>query len=424
METAVKPTEPVVLPMPLVEGGQVKNLPSVTGAMEIQSSNHIVLVRPKHVDDARDAEIQAAAQAVVAAILENPSDISLTASVYGLGADAEAANAENVSLVDTKIGPVMKEIGTESQLGKSLVQIKANLDLVNPHIVGQTPVEFTDAVTKPRMWGLLGKQIVNQVVSRLPVGGAEVMTVINGRRDTVRETVATLKGHLWAERDKALRHAVELAQVADRLADTQDALQEATYQGQLMWQGLSRALDAEIDPVRKQALTYLVNDLAVKVVDLQTVDQLNIQSRMGAETLINNCRGIQILVSRVTNTLLPSVLTALAVKAAAAQQAELASAAQAIGAAAGDTIAQTAKDIGGVSVAIAKANANALIDVNKLEEACAAYEAMQKELDQVVADAEQNARGISVRLSALNGRMRDRADPQTAARRAKELAGV
>lgn len=410
--------------LPPLEVTEVNNLPSVVGAMEIQKPDAIVPVRPKHVDDMRDAEIRAAAAEVVKAILANPSDVSVTTSVYGLGADAEAANSDNVALVDQKIGPVLNEIGTESMLGKSLTQIKANLDLVNPHVVGQTKVEFTDVVTKPRAWGLLGSSIVNQVVSRLPVGGVEVMTVINGRRDTIRDTVSTLKGHLLTERDKALRNAIELGQVADRLADTQGDLQEAIYQGQLIWASLSPALAQETDPVRKQALMYLVSDLGVKVVDLQTVDQLNIQSRLGAETLINNCRGIQVLVSRVTNTLLPSVMNALAVKAAAAQQAQLVAAARGIGQAAGETIAQTAKDIGQVSVDIAKANSDALIDVSKLEEACAAYEKMQQELDQVMMKAEGTARGISNRLATLNERMRDRADPQTQARRAKEAAGV
>lgn len=421
-QTAV--AEPTVLQMPPLVEDVSENLPSVPGAMEIQSPDHIKPVRPKHVADDRDAEIKADAAAVVAAILANPSNISVTTEVYALGSTAVAANADNVALVDQKIGPVMKEIGTESMLGKSLTQIKANLDLVNPHVVGQTPVEFTDAITKPRLWGLLGKRVVNEVVSRLPIGGVEVMTIINGRSDTIKETIKSLRGHLWEERDKALRNAIELGQVADKLADAQADLQEAAYQGQLIWAGLSSALEQETDPVRKQSLTYLVNDLAVKVVDLQTVDQLNIQSRMGAETLINNCRSIETLVGRVTGTLLPSVMTALAVKAAAAQQAQLATAALGIGDAAGAAIAQTAKDIGQVSVAIARANAEGLIDVSKLEEACAAYEKMQLELDQVVTDAERNARGISNRLSILNERMRDRADPATEARRAKEAAGV
>lgn len=401
-----------------------KNLPMVVGAMAIQSVDNVQPVRPEHVDDARDTELRAQAKAIADAIIANPNDIKVTAQVYGLGNSAQAANTNNISLMDTKIGPLMKEVTNESMVGKTLAQIKASLDLVNPHIVGETAIGFTDAVKKPRLFGLFGHRMVNEVVSRLPVGRNEVMRLINERRDTVRTTIDTLKGHLWSERDKALKNAVELAQVADKLAAAQDELQEAAYQGQLIWAQLNDAREVETDPVRKQSLDYLTTDLAIKIVDIQTIDQLNIQSRMGAETLINNCRGIQQLVHRVTNVLLPSVTTALAVKAAAMQQAELANASRGIMAAASETIAQTAKDIRTVTVDVAKMNTEALVDLDKLEEAAEQYEEMDRELKEVMANAERNARAVSSRLNMLNDRMRKAADPQTQARQAKEAAGV
>jgi uncharacterized protein YaaN involved in tellurite resistance len=403
---------------------ETKNLPSVIGAMAIQSPDNVQPVRPEHVTDERDAEIRAQARAVVDAILANPSDIKVTAQIYALGQNAQAANTNNISLMDTRIGPVMKEIGTESTVGKSLTQIKAQLDLVNPHVVGQTAISFTDSITKPRLWGLLGQRIVNEVVTRLPAGRNEVMALINERRDTIRSTIETLKGHLWTERDKALRNAIELGQVANHLADAQDELQEAAYQGQLIWAMLNDARVEETDPVRKQSLDYLTTDLAMKIVDLQTVDQLNIQSRLGAETLINNCRGIQQLVHRVTNVLLPSVQTALAVKAAASQQAQLAEASRGIMAAASDTIARTATDIRQVTVDVARMNTEALVDLDKLEEAADQYEKMNEELAVVMVEAERNARAVSNRLNELNDRMRKTADPLTEARRAKEEAGA
>ncbi len=416
-------TPTTISTLPVLTAG-TSNLPVVAGAMTIQTPDNIVPVCPDHVTPERDRELQAQAKAIADAIIANPSDVQVTAQVYGLGGNAQAANTGNLSLMDTKIGPVMREVTTESMVGKTLTEIKAHLDLVNPHIVGTQAATFTDAVKKPKLFGLLGHRVVNEIVSRLPVGRLEVMKIINERRDTVRTTIETLKGHLWQERDKALKNATELAQIANRLADTQDELQEATYQGQLIWARLNEARQNEMDQVRKQALDYLTTDLAMKVIDLQTVDQLNIQSRMGAETLINNCRGIQQLVGRVTNVLLPSVTTALAVKAAAMQQAELAAASKGIMEAASDTIAQTAKDIRTVSVDVAKMNTEALVNLDKLEEAASEYEKMDAEIKAVMAAAEQNARAVSSRLSVLNDRMRKTADPITEARRAKEAAGV
>lgn len=386
----------------------------------VQSTEEIVPVRPDHVDDMRDAEIKSEADAIVAAILENPSDLDATSRIYGLGADAKSANTDNISLVEQKIAPVMGEIGTESAVGKSFMQIKAQLDLVNPHVVGQEEVEAPASGFFNKML----RKTTNVVVSSLPGGNEKIMVMINERRDTVKSTVSALKEHLWTERDKALKNAIELGQVANQLADAQDAMLEATYLGQLIWEGLNAARQTETDPVRKQSLDYLTTDLGMAVVDLQTIDQLNIQSRMGAETLIKNCRGIQQLVGRVTDILLPSVQTALAVKAAAAQQASLAQHSRDIMAASGEVIAQTAQDIGRVSVDVARMNTEAMVDLDKLAEAAAAYEQAQAQLDTIMAEAEMNARGISNRMAALNERMRDKADPMTRARRAQEKAGV
>jgi hypothetical protein len=75
-------------------------------------------------------------------------------------------------------------------------------------------------------------------------------------------------------------------------------------------------------------------------------------------------------------------------------------------------------------VAIAKMNTEGMVDIAKLEEAQASYEEMQQQLDMVIAQAEQNARGLSNRLAVLNARSVARVDPLAAARQAKEAAGV
>jgi len=371
-------------------------------------------VRPEFLTDERDAELREQAAQLAAAIMEKPSDIEITTQLYGLGKEAMTSNTQQVSLMDAKIGPVMEAINVDNPVAKSIVEIKAQLDLINPHVVGQEEV----SEIKKKFLGLM-----KEVTKRLPKA-EEVMVRINERRDTVATTVDGLKQHLWTERDKALRNATELGMIANHLFDTQEELQEATYQGQLIWEALNRGRADETDPVRSQSLTYLTNDLSTLVVDLQTVDQLNIQSRLGAENLINNCRQIEKLVHRVTNILLPSVQNALAVKAAAAQQAQLVASSAQIMDAAGAAIRQTAEQVRQTNVKTAKMNTESMIKVDDLQAACAEYEAAQQEMLQIFQKAEENARGVSNTLSDLNGRMRRHADPLTKARLAKEQADV
>jgi uncharacterized protein YaaN involved in tellurite resistance len=380
---------------------------------QIQTPETIQPIRPDSIDDAKDNQLRQESDRLCAAILQNPNDIEITTEVYALGKPAMDANTNHVALMDSKIGPVMANINVENPVAKGLVEIKSQLDLINPHVVAKTEGEF-----EGKIFGFIKK-----MVSRLPKSD-EIMGIINERRDTVASTVDALKKHLWTERDKALHNATELGMISNNLFNTQEELQIATYQGQLVWQKLSIARTNESDPLRSQALTYLTNDLSTLVIDLQTVDQLNIQSRLGAENLINNCRQIQKLVGRVTNILLPSVQNALAVKAAAAQQAQLVGSAAQIMDAAGTTIRQTAEQVRQTTVKTAQMNSENMVKISDLEAACQEYEATQTELLEIFDKAEQNAHGISNTMSDLNSRMRKHADPQTLARQAKDAAGV
>lgn len=382
--------------------------------LEVQEADNISPVRPEFVTPERDAELKAQAERIVASILENPTDATVTAEVYGVGGDAMGSNTDNVSLLDTKIGAVMAEVEVGSSVGKSLVEIKTQLDLINPSVVSNTEAPFEEK--------LLG--LFKRTVFRLPKGD-EVLMHINERRDTVSTTIDALKRHLWKERDLALRNAIELGTIANRLADTQEDLQEAAYSGQLIWHDLNEArTKVQNDPVTEQALTNLVNDIAILVVDIQTVDTLNVQSRLGGETLINNCRRIEQGVSRVTNVLLPAVATNLGIKAAAAQQARLTQSLGEISDAASNTIADTAKQIKQTTTQMARLQSEAMIDVDKLEVACDEFVQMTEELEQIRAETEAKARETSQGLNRLASVMRHHADPLTTARHAREQAGV
>jgi uncharacterized protein YaaN involved in tellurite resistance len=393
------------------------NLPQVAGAMSIQDPENIVAIRPDHLSEDEDGRIMGEAEALAQAIIADPTSLEVTQQLYAIGEASMSSNARHVELMDAKMGPLMGEVSGEAVVPKTLTQIKAQLDLVNPNVVATEEVETTNS----KLWGLWNTT-ANVIVSKLPGGNQKIMEMINERRDTVKTTVDTLKGHLFTERDKALQNAIQLGQVADNLRETQEDLQESIYFAQLLWQRLNVLRAEETDTSRKQSFMYLTNDLSMRVVDLQTVDQLNMQSRMGAETLINNCRGLQMLVQRLTSILLPAVTNALIVKAAAAQQSQLAGSSRDIMNAAGTVIEQTAEDIRHVSVSVAKMNAEGMIDMGKLENACASYEAMQNEIEAVITNAERNARGVTTRLGSLNERMRNRVDPMTAARQAKEKA--
>jgi len=391
--------------------------------LDVQEPDQIKAIRPDFLTDEENVEIRTQAKELAEQVLANPTDVSITSVVYALGGDAMETNTVQTDLMDVKMGPVMKTVASESPVRRNLLELKTTFDLITPKKVATTEAEFETTVEKAKfLIKAFGTETIKKIVRRLPVGDKEVMMVINSRRDSVADVINGVKRHLLGERDVALRQAMALAQIANKLYETQGDLQRATYQGQLIWEHLNEARETITDSVKSQALLYLVNDLSMLVVDIQSVDQLNMQTRMGAETLIRNCRGIQNLVSRITNRLLPAVYNALMVKAAAMQQASLAAANRDVIQAANATMAQTAKDIGTVAVQVARMNTESMLDMNTLEETQKEYEKMEIELLEIMQTAEANARGISNRMTDINKRSRQHADPLTQARQAKEKA--
>lgn len=382
-------------------------------AAAVQDVNNIVPVRPGFVDESKDAELKGQALEIIQAVMVNPADASVTVQVYGLGSEFMQDNTEKIGLMDAKIGDVLKEIEIGSPVNKSLTEIKTQLDLVNPAVVAQTEHNL------PRK-GIFS--LVARMVSRLPVGNEEVLLIINKRKDTVATTIEGLKRHLWAERDKALMNATEMGVISNKLFETQRDLQETVYVGQMIWEGLNAALLNEADPVRSQVLRTLINDLALQVVDIQTVDALNVQSRMSAETLIANARKIQQGVSRVTNVLLPAVSINLMVKAAAAQQAALVGAMGNITRSAEQTILDTSKQTRTVAVSMERMQSEGMINPATLQAAANEVISMIGEIEQIRNETEKKARATSKALNEVSDKMRRYADPLTNARHAFEQA--
>jgi uncharacterized protein YaaN involved in tellurite resistance len=374
-----------------------------------QATGQVTVTRPDFIEEVEDAKIRQESQELAKSVLQNPSDISVTLEVYRIGTDLMKANTEQVALMETKIGAVLQEIKDGNPTTKTLTEIKTNLDLVNPSIVAKTEV------TMPRK--ILGG-LITWTAKYLPKGD-QVLRIINERRDSIATTIGGLQRHLWSGRDQALNNAVQLGKVADRLFDTQQDLLRAVYSGQLLWAALNEGRGLETDPVRSQALQTLVNDLAVQIVDLQTVDTVNTQSRMAAEVLIGNCQKIVQGVNRVTNVLLPAVSTNLAVKAAARQQLDLVKAVQEVSRAAEQTIMDTAKDTRTAVVSMQKMMSEGMINPAALESACQEFVSMAQEIAQIQKETEGKARETSRALTKIADTMRRNADPMTKARQAK-----
>lgn len=374
----------------------------------VQAPNQLVPVRPGHlsVDDIK--KLEAAAQEFVEKVKTDPSNWQLGNFVFSLGRDVMEKTQAQVSLYDRKMGSVLKNVASEdtSPVARNILAIKTELDKVNPTMVAKTEMPLPK-----KMLGLF-----TRTVTRLPKGD-EILRIIAERRETVNSTIDGIRDHLRNEADQVAFDAAELSQICDALKEIQPALQEQIYLGQLIWEKLTAHLETVDDPRVKEALTTLTSDLAMAVVDLQTIDNSNLQTRFGGEMMVRNSHLVRRLVQRTDMILATAVKNALAVRVAAEQQMETLKHLDMVQQAAAETMADTAKVIGDAAVKGAKMSQSMTVNIEALEEACNTYEKAFEAYAAISKETISIASQSSNALGVMNERFRARTDALTSRRR-------
>ncbi|WP_321494948.1 toxic anion resistance protein [uncultured Desulfobacter sp.] len=373
----------------------------------VQAPNQLVPVQPGHlaVEDIKALENEA--DAFVEKVKKDPLGWQLGNFVFSLGRDIMEKTQAQVSLYDRKMGSVLKNVASQesSPVARNILAIKIELDKVNPTMVAKTEMPLPKKVM-----GLF-----TRTVNRLPKGD-EILRIIAERRETVNSTIDGIRDHLRNEADQVAFDAAELSQICDALKEIQPALQEQIYLGQLIWEKLTAHLDTVDDPRINEALTTLTSDLAMAVVDLQTIDNSNLQTRFGGEMMVRNSHLVQRLVQRTDMILSTAVKNALAVRVAAEQQMDTLKHLDMVQQAAAETMADTAKVIGDAAVKGAKMSQSMTVNIQALEEACNTYEQAFDAYTAISKETISIASQSSNALGVMNERFRARTDALTSRR--------
>lgn len=388
----------------LAEADQAGGLGALT---PVQPPGELVPVRPGHLEEQAVAALETEADTFVEKVKTDPSDWQLGNFVFSLGRDIMDETQAQVSLYDRKMGSVLRNVAADdsSPVGKNILAIKTELDKVNPTMVARTEMPLPK-----KIMGLF-----TRTVNRLPKGD-EILRIIAERRETVNSTIDGIRDHLRSEADQVAFDAAELAQVCDALKELQPRLQEKIFLGQLVWERLMAHLETVEDPRVKEALTTLTSDLAMAVVDLQTIDNANLQTRFGGEMMVRNSHLVQRLVQRTDMILSTAVKNALAVRVAAEQQMETLQHLDMVQQSAAETMKDTARVIGDAAVKGAKMSQSMTVNIQALEEACDTYEKAFDTYALISKETISIASQSSTALGQMNERFRARTDALTARR--------
>lgn len=362
----------------------------------VQNQASIVPVRPEHLDNVKDEELGKKAYEFIEVVRADPTDYRLGNIIFQLGSKAMDMTNIQVDLYNTKMGTVLTEVTQESPVIKDILALKTHIDSINPTILESTKITVR------------AKSFFRRAVVRLPKG-EEVLRMIAERRETVNSTVNGLRDTLRQHGDQIVKDAVELGVICDNLKEAQAPLQEDIYLGQLQWKLLSEHISTMTDGMAKENVGYLLADLAAATVSLQEVDNLNLQSRYGGALVIRNSNNVRRVI-RSTNTLVGSVAAALAVRAAAARQAQVQNVAKMIQDSVHETMVDTSKKVGEAVVKSAEMNQQMMANIEMLKKSCDNFDFAAQRLAEVCGETVKIATLASNALNDMNAKLRSRAD--------------
>ncbi len=318
--------------------------------------------RPSWMSVEQADQIVAAVASFMEVIRSEPTNARIMNDVKSIGQQSRSVMEPAMTLYNMKMNDALGTVLTEDggQVHTSLLQVKQELDKVNPSVLKDQKVPY-------RWIGWLFP-----LIGRLPLG-EEVLAKIYASRETVASTVSGIRIGLFAERDKIQTLLGELETIYENLlvGDRQD--QADTYFGELLLREVDAfrvSLTERTEVLNMEEFQGALQRRVNFVKERRLVSQ---QFFEGVVAFQRNAR-MQIENLELYGSLEQAILASLGLKAASKALAQSAKLTKMLGQAIGDTLADTATEQRKVGEQLMDSQKNGLIPFEKIEAACNEYD--------------------------------------------------
>jgi uncharacterized protein YaaN involved in tellurite resistance len=322
-------------------------------------------------------------------------EMILMDELAGLGMQTQHAASGELDLLRARMGEMLARKDTGAEISRDLIGLRLALNEINPH-------ELSKPGVLRRIFGGL------PLVDRIP-SPAQILETIAVRYETVSRQVQVIEIRLGEGRRLLARDNVELRKIYEQVEAQMLPVQKHAYLGELIMQELERALAGTPDPLKRERLQSVLHDVAMRVQDLRTMEQVFLQFFVSIDlTRQNNSRLAQ-SVERTLSLATNVVTVGLAIQTAMARQKRVLVATQKTQAFLGDMIAANAAAIRQQTQEIGDVYNNPVI---ALEKVTAAHDQLVEALDlvdQMQAAGIENARQNIARLTELSADLHQRA---------------
>ena len=202
-------------------------------------------------------------------------EMELADSITSLGIQSQRRAGTELDLLKGRMGEILSQDGPGAQISRELVDLRVTLDQINPHQAGKT-------------W------IGGRLLGKIPFLGNTTLRTLEKiaiRYEPVSRQVSLIETRLRDGRAVLARDNMELRKLYEQVEEQQLPIRKNAYMAEVLLQQLSETLERTEDILRKERVRNVLHDLAMRVQDLRTMEEVHVQFFVSIEmTRKNNNR--------------------------------------------------------------------------------------------------------------------------------------
>jgi len=261
---------------------------------------------PKGMSEEEAQKVRSQATALVKQLGEvsGSKELEILDNMANMGVQTQRNSAAYLDLLKARVSTFLSDGGPSREIANSMRDLRIALDQIDPNVQPRTIWD--------RIYNLFPFLGMNNPV--------RILQKIALRYEPVSRQVTVIESRLRDGRTMLVRDNVELRKLYEQVEAQQPAIQRNAYLGELLMAHLTRLLQQTPDATKRERIRAALHDVAMRVQDLRTMEEVHIQYFVSIEMSRQNNNRLGQAVER-TLTLATNVITVgLAIQSALIRQ--------------------------------------------------------------------------------------------------------
>ncbi len=343
-------------------------------------------------EEAQKIRNQAAALVHQLGDVSGSKELEIIDNMTNMGVQAQRSAANYLDLLKARVATFLDERGPSRDIANSLRDLRLTLEQIDPHGPQSTWQRLY------RVFPYFGRYNPIHILQKIAM-----------RYEPVSRQVAVIETRLREGRTQLIRDNVELRKLYEQLEAQQPLVQRNAYLGEVLMQYLTQLLEHTPDPMKRERIRGVLHDVAMRVQDLRTMEEVHVQYFVSIEMSRQNNNRLGQAVER-TLTLATNVVTVgLAIQSALVRQRRVMEATQRTREFLGNLVAANAYAIKKHTQEIGDLYTNPVIAIEKITQAHNDLVEALDIADRLRQEGIASARENITRLSELSASLMQRA---------------